>query len=103
YPHSPSVIISLSLHDALPIFLAQRVAVHVGSVEKVDARFQRGVHNRLRGSLVKSATEIVAAEPDHGSLQRADSSRRQFLHVLSADRKSTRLNSSHVSISYAVF
>src|SRR5699024_11415007 len=26
-----------------------------------------------------------------------------WLHVLSQDRKSTRLNSSHVSISYAVF
>src|SRR5699024_11626231 len=35
--------------------------------------------------------------------QKGESSRNQPDHITSQDRKSTRLNSSHVSISYAVF
>src|SRR5437667_5667429 len=34
---------------------------------------------------------------------RRDSSHRRFLELPSPDRKSTRLNSSHITISYAVF
>src|SRR5437868_12719983 len=86
---SPTVIYTLSLHDALPISQlragagqgvalerARRFALRPDRSERrVEAGRQRG--DRRRHDL-----------PDDGR---------------SVDRKSTRLNSSHVSISYAVF
>src|SRR3989442_16038818 len=71
-------IYTLSLHDALPILQADR---------------ERGFtfsHDKIR--------ECLSAE--------VCSSRRRRLHRIIGhvlDRKSTRLNSSHVRISYAVF
>src|ERR1039458_5813881 len=60
---APTEIYTLSLHDALPIFIERR---------------QHLAHNFARGN--------ITFQPQH---------RR--------DRKSTRLNSSHLGISYAVF
>src|SRR5690349_25157016 len=65
-------IYTLSLHDALPISLADR------------AEKQRGL---LAARAVGKALEGVEAEQLDSAL----------------DRKSTRVNSSHVEISYAVF
>src|SRR2546422_7633389 len=67
-------IYTLSLHDALPIYARRRAS---------GGRCSR----RLR-------------LPDCGSVKRRDSGVRTFG---SRDRKSTRLNSSHGYISYAVF
>src|SRR5947199_7928298 len=71
-------IYTLSLHDALPIYLRRRpVATHV----QRGGRRVRRRHHRLQP-------------------------RRCRLYLLRAgprDRKSTRLNSSHLGISYAVF
>src|SRR5690606_41799136 len=76
----------LSLHDALPIFVgrpAQAAEHHFAVIEPPQVRLaviDGGVEQeRLHGEVVASRT----------------SGRR--------DRKSTRLNSSHVKISYAVF
>src|SRR2546426_4846137 len=67
-------IYTLSLHDALPIFRhAHRECVTV-SVDKVD--FREPIHVR----------DLVTA-----------------MARVNLDRKSTRLNSSHLVISYAVF
>src|SRR5689334_24335282 len=44
-----------------------------------------------------------AREPDEGHRQRARGSSRGGARIQARDRKSTRLNSSHSSISYAVF
>src|SRR5258705_10618219 len=68
-------IYTLSLHDALPIYLGERfehapVGAHHGEVATDQAELPGGV------------TGSVATSPD---------------------RKSTRLNSSHLGISYAVF
>src|SRR5438067_5579834 len=80
YFNAPSTtdIYTLSLHDALPI-----------------------CHKLVRGT---SRSRVA------GVLVRKSHPLRSFAHaaalqrfVVSADRKSTRLNSSHVSISYAVF
>src|SRR5258707_4512835 len=73
-------IYTLSLHDALPI-----------SVDHVLARLVllEPAHPRLLGR--------VAYHPGHRHV--AD----VLLHDLLRDRKSTRLNSSHANISYAVF
>src|SRR5690349_23635332 len=67
-------IYTLSLHDALPI------CTIVG--------LTRGT---TRAQLVRAALEAMAY------------STKDVLDAMTADRKSTRLNSSHVEISYAVF
>src|SRR5438067_2769390 len=74
---APSDIYTLSLHDALPISraAAPRAASEVSSASR-----------RRSGS--------GAVGPGGGV---------PFRSSLRVDRKSTRLNSSHVSISYAVF
>src|SRR5256885_4236256 len=76
-------IYTLSLHDALPI-----------SEEK---SFARAVEHDDLGLRVHRTGELVApAEPGGGGTAEA-------LGALVGDRKSTRLNSSHLVISYAVF
>src|SRR3712207_8523302 len=77
-------IYTLSLHDALPIwaaFLEQAgfAAVHWSSV----------------GSANASDKEIMDWAREHAHIV--------FTHDMDLDRKSTRLNSSHANISYAVF
>src|SRR5699024_12264107 len=80
---SPAALYSLSLHDALPIY---QVAVAVGAVDATHRR----PHLRPVGGAQRVAGLLAAVRmgPVLGE---------------QADRKSTRLNSSHVSISYAVF
>src|SRR2546430_11238558 len=69
-------IYPLSLHDALPIWPQRR------AVEEVDEAIAVGAEERQRaGAGEQFARETLAL----------------------ADRKSTRLNSSHSQISYAVF
>src|SRR5690606_41002543 len=81
---------TLSLHDALPILGADI------KLEQESA-IVRGVE-RLTGAPVEvsdlraGAALVIAALAADGET-----------HVSGADRKSTRLNSSHVKISYAVF
>src|SRR5438477_6057059 len=77
-------IYTLSLHDALPIFRVEnapedRRAVVARQAEPVD----RAVLRHERGGIAVGQERVV----------------RDRLR----DRKSTRLNSSHMSISYAVF
>src|SRR5256886_9940788 len=73
-------IYTLSLHDALPIslHLSEGVAVVLGITYVLSLMFSLVTHRQLFG----------AASQSHG---------------LAPDRKSTRLNSSHSQISYAVF
>src|SRR5438067_10529496 len=73
----PTAIYTLSLHDALPISLAPRPA----------RRSRMALH--LAGD---RGGRCRARPPDRGCAREGEQ-----------DRKSTRLNSSHVSISYAVF
>src|SRR3712207_8691956 len=88
-------IYTLSLHDALPDLAHHlpdhrhrpRDAARMAALHAVDAG--AGVH-RVPGG------PVVPAEPGpRRRARRADHPRR--------DRKSTRLNSSHANISYAVF
>src|SRR5699024_12870543 len=81
----------LSLHDALPI-----------SANKKTGELSGGQQKRvgIARALAVSPRYIVFDE----SISGLDVIlRKSILELLKRDRKSTRLNSSHVSISYAVF
>src|SRR5690242_21539825 len=88
---APAEIYTLSLHDALPICARGLV---VGQIE--HGRFDRSRFRGLRQTLYHRLEEcsLVERHDEHGA-------RRRSVHE--EDRKSTRLNSSHMSISYAVF
>src|SRR2546422_6209173 len=73
-------IYTLSLHDALPILVADGEPQHLHGVRGVPGRHPRAQHR----------PRLLAAAAGDGA-------------VLPRDRKSTRLNSSHGYISYAVF
>src|SRR5699024_12381295 len=75
---APPAIFTLSLHDALPIFAQQNLQVLIGCIKLI----------------VQHVGDRVAVDADQ---------RVSLVDARASDRKSTRLNSSHVSISYAVF
>src|SRR3712207_7662399 len=75
-------IYTLSLHDALPI-----------------CRRLEDEDRRRRGRRARRARSAGVGERH----RRPGDSRDDEVFVLAADRKSTRLNSSHANISYAVF
>src|SRR5438876_737796 len=97
----PTAFSTLSLHDALPICLVQgavdviglvtlgRVAVVKEAGDRLAVRRQQQVHDREAGVIGHAEGIAVTAHVERRCLRR--------------DRKSTRLNSSHPSISYAVF
>src|SRR3712207_7293282 len=78
-------IYTLSLHDALPIWPVARVAEGAPDGRRDAADQQRRRHHELRDAAQRAPAARVRPRP-----------RRR-------DRKSTRLNSSHANISYAVF
>src|SRR5690242_21316310 len=94
YRHPPDST-PLSLHDALPILLAEQVPTR--SFHLLEIR-RPGLFTRMEPRVVVQAVDDLArALEPHRVAGRAG----QVGGVL--DRKSTRLNSSHMSISYAVF
>src|SRR3712207_8099080 len=76
-------IYTLSLHDALPI--SQRAAAHPHGARGVDAAHEH------------AGDGVPDRHPDRGDEQQVHE------REDGQDRKSTRLNSSHANISYAVF
>src|SRR5690606_42049990 len=92
----PSDICSFSLHDALPISTERWLGSYVTSAQaEVDVALSKKntIPNASGVLFRKFDFEKWAAEWD-GS---------QLVGDWALDRKSTRLNSSHVKISYAVF
>src|SRR5207247_6722444 len=81
----PSEIYTLSLHDALPIFGARHVRAGAG-----------------RRPAARAAGPPSAQLPVHQPRPESGPRDEQVAELM-ADRKSTRLNSSHEWISYAVF
>src|SRR3712207_7296268 len=79
-------IYTLSLHDALPISFLTAVGQSPVTLHKEIFGF---VLNRLQAAVISEAMHLV----DAGVISPDDLE----------DRKSTRLNSSHANISYAVF
>src|SRR3712207_6884009 len=78
-------IYTLSLHDALPI---------------LDDRF-RLLNGGIAGAPARQRTLRAAVDWSYGLMNARE--QRVFERLSVLDRKSTRLNSSHANISYAVF
>src|SRR5207253_11218508 len=100
HPHSPTPILPLSLHDALPISLAP------GGAEPAYVRDAWGAGGPCPGlghCIHAGVSGFISAYRGRGECRdQAAHSRFRTEHT-DRDRKSTRLNSSHVAISYAVF
>src|SRR5690606_40251415 len=100
---SPTELSTRSLHDALPISHRQQAEVREATSRgSAGARHVRCVKPRL---FDQSGTDAVV-----GARHDEQARSRKLLAQLrpggcgrKTDRKSTRLNSSHVKISYAVF
>src|SRR5207249_12333426 len=93
----------LSLHDALPIFCDATVGDHFcgkfGDLQSTPLRLAIRA-----GRLVDAACERKDLQQEFWEYCHTDeNSDRVGELAFGTDRKSTRLNSSHVSISYAVF
>src|SRR5205814_10431806 len=99
-PPSPS---TLSLHDALPIFPGRRMMnSHLCTVALARQLLPELKSFRL-GALAEHFS--VPHRSRHRAGDDAHATARVFIRLLEhlQDRKSTRLNSSHLGISYAVF
>src|SRR5690606_42031695 len=101
---APSPAIStLSLHDALPIFRLGR-AHHGLDGGVVDlAREGHDAAERRAGVAVEGSLVGVGQGVGDGGAARVGMLDDGHRRLAGGDRKSTRLNSSHVKISYAVF
>src|SRR5690606_41799132 len=89
-PAAASDPCTLSLHDALPISLAPAGAADLISLGGHHGVGERGDH--LSQQIRRRALQVLLQQPLDVDTVRCGQ-----------DRKSTRLNSSHVKISYAVF
>src|SRR5699024_12851366 len=100
-PHLPSstTIYTLSLHDALPISSDLSSMLSYCVIQEFTANCRKISQNCYSTALftINFATSPIHAENILITLHY----KKDFISLL--DRKSTRLNSSHVSISYAVF
>src|SRR3712207_8462179 len=81
---------TLSLHDALPVCSALEVALELASTIAANGP--------LAVAVTKQIARSAPGWPAEESWDRQDELMQPVL-----DRKSTRLNSSHANISYAVF
>src|SRR2546426_4365966 len=81
-------IYTLSLHDALPIS-AEECSIHMVGLDGFDMTFTTVQHYLSVEDLPTGQYEVEA--------------RASSFEIAKTDRKSTRLNSSHLVISYAVF
>src|SRR3712207_7919632 len=87
---APTEIYTLSLHDALPISGRSEILETVYGARRATGGTVQVAGRRLRPGDVAAAVDAgVGLAPEERKSQ--------------GDRKSTRLNSSHANISYAVF
>src|SRR5690606_39866504 len=87
----------LSLHDALPIFEVEVIGSADTYIDVLPGGVDKGTTlRRVLAWLGRSEHDVVVAGDTLNDLA-------LFETGLRGDRKSTRLNSSHVKISYAVF
>src|SRR5699024_11218699 len=100
---APAAVYAVSLHDALPIFGDDGVvALRQAHDEAVGVGLPRRGLDLLLGGVGAAVGDVVpdGGGPEPGILKHHAVAGPQGLP---GDRKSTRLNSSHISISYARF
>src|SRR5205814_9645311 len=102
-PSTLSLVYSLSLHDALPIYGNAGALLGLLQIysllpnEEILKNINLYLHNLIENyQIANQGIYWDRGEKDIRSLC-------GFSHGTSGDRKSTRLNSSHLGISYAVF
>src|SRR5690606_40041050 len=100
-PPPTTRISTLSLHDALPIFHQIENTIQICRTVQVPHQQLVAIRSSTRNTCIPVAVLEIVDNPI-GEI------RKRITHdgpvvIVSSDRKSTRLNSSHVKISYAVF
>src|SRR5207249_6115941 len=96
-------LFALCLHDALPISM-RCYWISLGELSRLIEILKReGIHQVVMAGQIKHANIFSSIRPDWRLLKMLAGLPRKNTDALIGDRKSTRLNSSHVSISYAVF
>src|SRR5690606_39364463 len=93
----PPEVYTLSLHDALPILLVVLAGLVTVAGQQIVGGFQDLRDQAVDG--FEQFTDWLA----EGPLGLDSTTISHWLDQAGRDRKSTRLNSSHVKISYAVF
>src|SRR5207253_8855074 len=93
---APPEIYTLSLHDALPICGVAALRIEDQLDELITG--VPGLAQELCALALEERGQLVAQ-----LVERCPQRGAPMLPALARDRKSTRLNSSHVAISYAVF
>src|SRR5206468_12912092 len=101
--HHPTQTHTLSLHDALPILATftpdhPRLVELKAQIREAHQRMDREITNVVR----KIESDFGAARAKEEALQAEVERQQQAALNMKEDRKSTRLNSSHDQISYAV-
>src|SRR2546427_7379083 len=106
-------IYTLSLHDALPILLVQQLQQQVAAGLDEPGQAPQAMEDSVRAAvarLTRSGRLPLAGLGERGARALQSSVtpslrawRQQLDRYAHPDRKSTRLNSSHSQISYAVF
>src|SRR5699024_11738842 len=100
FAHTPSIYFySLSLHDALPIFSFWPLTLF----SQTSFLLWMNLVSPRRVSLFPAFSSLPNPFPVKRLPEGPAPSTPLHLNGKAEDRKSTRLNSSHVSISYAVF
>src|SRR5207249_9460364 len=100
-PPSPPYLYTLSLHDALPISLVLSAAINSPKVSssRWTAEKYCAISRRTAGRSSRNDGRAISDSVNNFN----GAATGPLAAGGSLDRKSTRLNSSHVSISYAVF
>src|SRR5690606_41127129 len=95
-----TALYALSLHDAPPIWVGGPNGIRVAG-RAMSALLNKSAASRRRRSSIRTRVLAIAFIPSLVFLLTGVAMAGYLIY--DADRKSTRLNSSHVKISYAVF
>src|SRR5690606_42017713 len=103
HPPPPPAICPLSLHDALPIYIRERDTPPFALVNPEIIQRSEELARDEEGCLSIPGLKDIVERPARVVVEGLDRDGIPRRIEAEGDRKSTRLNSSHVKIPYAVF